>query len=130
MASEKPPLDPQPDDIKPVGVYLADWYGDKIYTIGMAHYQGNEGLTGSPNAKPMPLAPPDNLEARLHVLGKPYLFLNLRSLDTNAAHPLRKPQSMRVVFPTNGKIADITRAFDGIFYIDTATPATPVKKQD
>lgn len=120
----------QPGDMKPVGVYLADWLGDKIYTIGMAHYEGNEGLTGSLNSKPIPLAPADNFEARLHAVGQPYLFLNLRVLDANPEHPLRKPQSVRMIIPSNEKVADITRVFDGIIYIDHATPATPAKSRN
>lgn len=118
-------LEAQPNDMKPVGVYLADWLGDKIYTIGMAHYEGNESLTGSLNARLLPPAPQGSLEARLHALGQPYLFLNLRILDAAPAHPLRKPQYMRVITPSHEKIADLTKAFDGIFYIDRATPSTP-----
>ena len=123
-------LDSQPGDMKPVGVYMADWLGDKIYTIGMAHYDGDEGLTGSLNTKPIPLAPPDNLEARLHALEQPYLFLNLRALDANPGHPLHKPQSMRFIIPSNETVADVTKTFDGIFYIDRATPATPVHRRE
>lgn len=120
-------LEAQPDDMKPVGVYLADWLGDDIYAMGMAHYDGAEGLTGNRDAKPLPLAPQGSLEARLHALEQPYLFLDFRALDATPAHPLRKPQAVRVITPSHETVADITRVFDGIFYIDRATPATPAR---
>jgi len=108
-------------------LFMADWLGDKIYTIGLAHFEGEEGLTGNINTTPVSPAPPGSLEARLHVLGKPYLFLNLRAVDSNPRHPLHEPQSMRILIPSNYTVSDITRAFDGIFYIDRLTPATPAR---
>lgn len=115
---------PQPGGMTPVGVYLADELGDKVYTIGLTHFEGEEGLPGK-TVTPISPAPPGSLEARLHALGKPYLFLNLRAVDANAGHPLRQQQSMRILIPNNYTVFDVTRAFDGILYIDRLTPATP-----
>lgn len=121
-------LQPQADDMKPVGVYMADWLGDKIYTIGFAYFEGAERSLGNNDVIPIPPAPSGSLEARLHALGKPYVFLNLRDAGANPGHPLHKPQSMRIM--ANYTVPDITRVFSGIFYIDRATPATriPVAK--
>lgn len=50
-----------------MGVYLADSYGDDLFTIGLIGYR-----------------PPDNslsLESLLHLYGKPYLFVDLSSQD-------------------------------------------------
>jgi len=123
-------LESRPGDMKPVGVYMADWLGDQVYTIGLAHFEGHEGLTGNLNATPIPSASPGSLEARLHALGQPFLFLNLRAADANPGHPIHQPQSMRIFIPTSYTVSDITRVFDGIFYIDLATPATPARATD
>ena len=122
-------IEPQAGDMKPVGVYMADWLADQIYTIGLTSFNGEEGMTGE-NITPVPPAPPSSLEARLHALGKPYLFLNLRAVASNPGHPLHKPQSMRAFIPNNYTVPDITRVFHGIFYIDRLTPATPARVHD
>jgi len=121
-------LEPQPGDMKPVGVYMANWLGQKLYTIGLTSFEGEEGLNGEKDATPIPPASQGSLEARLHTLGKPYLFLNLRAPGSISSHSLHKPQSMRVFIPSNYTVSDITRVFDGIFYIDRLTPATPAGK--
>ena len=115
----------QSDGMAPVGTYLGDWLGKKAYTIVLAHFEGQEGLNGKNTD--IPPAPSSSLEARFHVLGRPYLFLNLRTVAASRSHPLYQPQSLRVMIPTNYIISDITRAFDGILYIDHATPVVPVK---
>ena len=121
-------LEARPGDMKPVGVYMADWLGKKLYTIGLTSFQGEEGLNGEKDVTPVPPAPQGSLEARLHALGKPYLFLNLSAVDSIPGHPLHKPQSMRVFIPSNYTVSDITKAFDGVFYIDRLTPATPAPR--
>jgi erythromycin esterase len=119
-------VEPRPGDMKPVGVYMGDWLGDKVYTIGLAHFEGEEGLAGE-RVTPVLPAPAGSLEARLKALGKPYLFLNLRAVDSNPAHPLHSPQSMRAFIPNNYTVSDVTKAFDGIFYIDRVTTTIPAR---
>jgi len=119
-------LEPRPGDMKPVGVYMADWLGDKLYTIGLAHFEGEEGLKGK-EITPVPSAPPGSLEARLHTLGKPYLFLNLRAARPDPGNPLHQPQHLRIFIPTLYTVSDLTRVFDGILYIDRLTPATSAR---
>jgi NAD(P)-dependent dehydrogenase (short-subunit alcohol dehydrogenase family) len=54
-----------------------------------------------------------------------------RGLDKDPQHPQRKPQSMRVRVPMQNKnisgteaLCDVTRVFDGIFFVDETKPAT------
>jgi erythromycin esterase len=131
-------IEPQPGDMKPTGVYLADWLGDKVYTIALTTFQGDDGWATSNLVTPVPAAMEGSLESRLHALGEPYLFLDLRALDANPDHVLRKAQAMRILVPVLGSstappdhgnytISDITRVFDAIFYIDQTTPATRIR---
>jgi erythromycin esterase-like protein len=130
-------VDAQPGDMKPTGVYVADWLGDNVYTIALTTFQGEDGWATSNLVTPIPAAMEGSLESRLHALGKPYLFLDLRALDENPDHALRKAQSMRILVPVHGSstappdhgnytISDITRVFDAIFYIDETTPVTRI----
>ncbi|WFU40206.1 hypothetical protein QA640_39420 [Bradyrhizobium sp. CB82] len=116
-------LDPQPGDLKPVGVYMAGWLGRKMYTIGLASYEAHQGMFGKQTTV-APSVPLGNLEARLHSIEQPYLFLNLRAADADPGHPLHKPQSIRIMIPDNHNVSDVTRIFDGILYIDRLTPIT------
>ncbi|MGH8174788.1 MAG: erythromycin esterase family protein [Steroidobacter sp.] len=130
-------LEPQPGGMKPTGVYVAEWFGDKVYTIGVTTYAGLDGWATSTVSTQLPSVAPDSLEARLHALGKPYLFVDFRALDATPDHPLRSPHAMRILVPAPGSstrppgqgnytITDISRAFDALFYIDQMTPATRI----
>lgn len=123
-------VEPQADDMKPTGAYLADWFGKRIYTIALTTYQGSDRWVTGNRIIDIPPAENGSLEAQLHALGTPYLFLDLR-------HAPRKSLPMRIMTPVPGSntaapahgtyvVEDITRAFDGIFFIDVTTPATPM----
>jgi erythromycin esterase-like protein len=71
-------------------------------------------------------APPGSLEARLHEIGRPLAFLDFRALDGNAGHPLRVPQSMRFPKYETETLADVTRPYDGIVFIDQMERATRI----
>jgi erythromycin esterase len=116
--------DPIPGGMTPVGVPIADWLGDDVYTIGMTHFDGAVGLPGE---EPQPIDPaaPGSLEARLHDRGETALFLDLRGTDDTPGHPVRSPLSVRVILPQVATLPDLTRAFDGILHVDLATPVTP-----
>jgi hypothetical protein len=43
-------------------------------------------------------------------------------LDDNPDHPMRKPQSMRIDQYREDTLTDVTRAFNGIFYLDRMIP--------
>jgi erythromycin esterase-like protein len=45
-------LDPIPHTMKPSGVFLAEWLGKDVYTIGFTAYEGEDGWVGnSPTAR-------------------------------------------------------------------------------
>lgn len=117
-------VEPQVGGLSPSGVALADWLGDDVYTIVMTNYEGADGWGA---ATPIAPAAADSLEARLHQLGRPYLFLDFRSLDSDPHHPLRKPRSLRIDKYRGDTLTDVTRAFDAVLYVDRMVPATPIR---
>jgi erythromycin esterase len=119
-------LEPQADVMKPSGVFLADWLGRDVYTIGMTAYEGEDGLATSNVVTPIAPAANGGLESRLHRLGKPYIFLDFRALDGRSGHPLRAPQSMRIPKYEDETVPDVTRPYDAIFYIDRMARATRI----
>lgn len=132
-------VEARPGDLKPMGAYLHEWLGRKVYTIGLTTFEGSDGWVTSATPVPLPPVMKDSLESHLHAVGKPYLFLDLRRLSTFPDHPLRQRQSMRIFVPVVGAdtaapaqgnytIDDITQIFDGVFYIDRTTPATLISR--
>lgn len=130
-------LQAQPDGMMPTGAYVADWLADKAYTIAFTAYDGRDGWVTSNVVTSLPPVAQDSLEARLHTLGKPNLFLDFRALDSQPSHPMRRPRAMRIFVPAPGQkdtppnqgnlsLPDITRAFDAVFYVDQMTPATRI----
>jgi erythromycin esterase-like protein len=69
--------EPLKDGMMPSGVWFSDSYGDSLYKIGFTAYQGSDGWVGAPSA-PVAPAPPSSLEARLHRLCAPEVFLPAR----------------------------------------------------
>lgn len=119
--------DPQPGAVKPSGTFIADWFGDAVYTIGFTAYEGEDRRITTNDLIDIDPAPEGTLERRLHELGKPYLFLDLRALDQKPGHPLRQPSVMRIRgYGPGDRVPDLTRVFDAVFYIDRMTPATRV----
>jgi erythromycin esterase len=117
-------LEPLTDGMKPTGAWLTGWYVDALYKIGITTYQGSDGWVGAPPA-PVPPAPPDSLEERLHRLGAPEVFLALRGsrgLRSFSAAPL----SMRIPKHKVETVANPAQPFDGLYFIDTMTPATSI----
>jgi erythromycin esterase len=119
-------LDPVADAMKPSGVFLADWLGKDLYTIGFTAYEGEDGWVGS---KPAPVQPTreGGLEARLKQLGMPYALVDLRAARAVADHPLRKPQVMRIPKYDELELADATRPYDAIFYAARMKAATLIR---
>jgi erythromycin esterase-like protein len=119
-------LEPQPTDMKPSGVFLAEWLKNGVYTIGMTTYQGQDGLATAGAITPIAPAEDGGLESRLHRLGKLYVFLDLRSVRGNPKNPLHRSQSMRIPKYDNNTLSDLTTAYDAIFYIDHMAAATRI----
>ena len=99
----------------------------------MTTNEGQDSWANGQRSGPISPAPEGSLESRLHKLGKPQVFLDLRSARGESGHPMRVRQSMRISGygpPTgpygNDLVPDLTRAFDGVFYIDRMAPATRI----
>jgi erythromycin esterase-like protein len=117
-------LKQQPGDMKPTGVFLAEWLGRQVYTLGMTTFEGQDGFAMGGPATDIPPAPEGSLEARLHALGHSYSFVDFRALDGEPRHPMRASQSIRLPKYDSNMIADVNRIYDGIFYIDRMARAT------
>lgn len=117
--------DAQPGGVKPSGTYIADWFGDAVYTIGLTAYEGEDRRITMTDVIEIEPPPEGALERHLHELGEPSLFLDLRALDQDPTHPLRQPSVMRIRgYGPGDRVPDLTRVFDAVFYIDRMTPAT------
>jgi erythromycin esterase-like protein len=104
--------------MKTTGSFLAEWYGKSLYTIGMTAFTGEEGFAVGGPATPIAPAPDGSLEARLHGLGTPFAFVDLRAAGRPPIPTARIPK-----FDTN-TVADIGRIYDGVFFIDQMHRAT------
>jgi erythromycin esterase len=105
-------LDAAANTMKPHGVFLADWLGRDLYTIGFTAYEGEDGWKGL-GASPIPAARDGSVESRLRELGNAYAFLDLEK----ARGPLRRAQTLRVPKYDEVEISDPTRPYSGLFFI-------------
>jgi erythromycin esterase-like protein len=118
-------LPPQRGDMTPTGVFIARALGPQAYTLGSTAYKGQEGFaTGGPASRIAP-ALEGGLEADLHALGHPYAFVDFRSSQNDHRSPLREVQTVRAPKFESVTIADADRIYDGVFFIDHMSPATP-----
>lgn len=118
---------PHPDTMKPMGVFLKEWLKDSLYTVITTTYEGQDGWVGAPVPTAVPPAPDGSIEERIHRLGKPYVFLDLRSLRGSPKHPVHSVQQMRLPKYGTNTIRDLTQVGDGILYIDHMAPATALR---
>jgi erythromycin esterase len=125
--------EPQPDGMTPMGALVAKKLGDAVYSIAFTTYDGEEAWTNGQRRGPIAAAPAGSVEARLHALGKPHLFVDLRAARNARARPLSTPTTLRISGfgePTarygNDAVTDLAQAFDGVFFIDRMAPATQV----
>jgi erythromycin esterase len=112
---------PEANDMKPTGALLSATLGDRVYTIGMTAYQGSDAIIGGPATAIAP-AVAGSLESRLHALGHPFVFLDLRAASPSL--PIRRPLSARAPKYDTVSVPDIGKVYDGLFYIDQMRPAT------
>jgi erythromycin esterase len=112
-------LTPAANTMKPHGVFLAEWLGRDLYTIGFTAYEGEDGWKDL-GASPIPTASESSIEGRLHELGYPYAFVDVRG----KRGPLRKPQTMRVPKYDEVEITDASRPYDGVFFISRMARAS------
>ena len=126
---------PQPGGMKPAGASVTEWLKSGVYTVAVTTYEGEEAWANGQRRAPILPAPDASMESRLHHLGQPQLFLDLRSVRAEKHHPMRTTHSLRVSGygkPSgeygNDRVPDLTQAFDAIFYIDRMAPATALCK--
>jgi erythromycin esterase len=122
-------VEPRSDRMKPSGVFLAGWLKDDVYTILTTAYEGSDGWATGGTVSPIPPASEGSLEWRIHWLGEPYVFLDIRALKQRPSHPMRNPQTMRIPKYDDSTLTDLTKVFDAIFFIDRMTPATRITEQ-
>jgi erythromycin esterase-like protein len=104
-------------------VFLADWLGQGLYTIGFTAYDGEDGWKHMATVPSIPAARAESLEGRLKQLAHPYAFLDLRGAP-GAARMLRGKQVMRVPKYDEVEISDPARPYDGLFFIARMGRAT------
>lgn len=118
---EGPKGRPRPT-VRSPGNELARVFGSGAYAIAFSEIKNDNGVLEVLQAGPQPkLAPVDgDLESLLHATGKPYSFVDFRTLP--ADHWLRTPLSARLV---NGSDVSVwPDHFDGLITIDV-----PVAKE-
>jgi len=111
-------LKPQTGDMKPTGVFIAEWLGKQVYTLGMTAFAGDDGFAMGGPATPVPPAPDGSLEARLHAMGHAFAFMDLRALK------LQDPVSIRLPKYDSNIITDAGRIYGGLIYVDRMARAT------
>ncbi len=115
-------LDPAAHTMKPHGVFLAEWLGRDLYTLGFTAHEGEDGWKGL-GASPIPAASEASVEGGLRKLGHAYAFLDLEK----ARGPLRRAQVMRVPKYDEVEISDPTRPYSGLFFIARMERATLIR---
>jgi len=106
---------------KNMGQYIHEWYGDKVYTIGFAAYDGQKG-----SFKPTyTLEPPmdNSFEDIFHRYGEPLLFVDLR-----CKNPFKKPRYCSPMSYTRTMKGPWPEVIDGLFYTQTMTASKAIKR--
>lgn len=119
-------LAPAPDRMKPTGVWLREWLGDELYTLGMTAYAGVDQWAAGGKATTIDPAPEASLEARLHRLGHAQLFLDLRAAARRRPPVLAALTTARIPKYDTVPLADIARPYDAIIHIDRMAAATRI----
>ncbi|UKB85084.1 erythromycin esterase family protein [Chryseobacterium sp. MEBOG06] len=104
----------------PLGTYIKNKYGKASYMVDFSSYAKLNEVKSLFN-KPGKLA----IENTFHATKTRYFFIDLRSIPGNS--PLKKEFVSTINQGTDQKKV-WSRYFDGIFYIDTNTVLTPIKK--
>lgn len=120
--------EPVAGGMAPLGALLTQQPG--VYAMAFTTFEGEENWTNGQKRGVIAPAPQGSLEARLHAIGNPYAFVDLRAVSRRLSGAVG-PVSLRISGfgpPTapygNDVVPDLARAFDGVFYIDRMSPAT------
>ena len=94
-----------------------------MYSIGFTAYEGSQGSSGRRSTSfRFRRLPEGSLEADLHALGHPHLFIDFRQLDDQPEHWLRQPSRMAIRGYMSEELPDWTRVVDAMFFNDAMTP--------
>jgi erythromycin esterase len=113
-------------EIRRMGAYVAETFGQDAYTIAFIAFSGEYGSARSRTRRPILDMPADGIEALLHEVGHNHAFLDFRGLP--AGHWLRRSATMATMNYRPETADDWTRIFDGVFFIDRMTAARPIQE--
>ena len=117
-------LAPRPDWMRPMGAELAADLGRDLYTIGITAHAGEDGFAAAMPSTAVAPASPGSIEGAWHGLGQPYAFVDLRRPRNRRDGAIVQPQAMRLPKYEEVLIADPTRPYDGLLFIDRMARAT------
>lgn len=119
---------PVPDQpfLGSAGYQLKKALGDDVYTVGVLSYEGSFGYAGVPGMtpEPVPQPAPDSLEAFFHAAGRPYMWVDLRTLPDG--HWLRGPFTAGFNLYMPLEATDWSWVYDAVLFIDVQRPSTPI----
>jgi len=117
---------PRSGDMKTTGVFVKQWLGPQVYTLGITAYAGQEGFAIGGPVSPIPPAPDGSFEAVLHTLGYSQAFVDFRKAEADRLNPIHGPTTIRIPKFESQTIVNAGRIYDGIFFIDQMTAATHI----
>jgi erythromycin esterase-like protein len=107
-------------DFKPMGKYIKDKYGEKVYMMAFTSY-ARKNLYGKLKKK----ASNRSIESVFHQTRKQYFYLNTADCISGS---FLKRESFSMMNQNMSETADWSQLIDGIFYIDTMHSITKSKK--
>jgi erythromycin esterase len=113
------------DGVRPMGQHLAERFGEDLYSIAFVSARGKSHQIGTPAPVDIAEASAESFEGLCAKSGKPYLFVDLRSLAED--HGLRRPMLARAVGHQEFRAAWANHV-DAFFYIEEGTPVTSVRR--
>lgn len=105
----------------PMGDWVDRQMGADVYTIGFTAFSGRAGMG---DAQEIGTARPGSLEGLIHQTGQAYVFLDFRHLDSEGAWLMDPLPAWPLGYQTD--TTSWPAVMDGLFYITTMTPSTPV----
>lgn len=125
--------EPVDDGMTPMGALLGARMKEETYAIGFTTFEGEDHWANGQKRGTIAAAPAGSLEARMHAIGKPYLFVDMRTWSRRSGGGPVGPLVMRIsgLGPPvsnygNDLVPDLSRAFDAVFFIDRMTGAVAI----
>jgi erythromycin esterase len=105
-----------------MGEYLAEEFGEDIYSIGFIAYAGESQYANGYAHNVIRPAMKDTLSWYFYKLGGKYYFLDMKSLEQDSW--IRDNMPERTLFPTSYFYAPWPEVFDAFVYIKKTTPCS------